>query len=421
MRLGRQPQRLRRPAAAVLLRPSRGSRLSSRPFATSGSGTAEKEKRVVGLAWDLETTGFPPNCEIVQIAVTCADWDDEPHSSFVRYIMPTCKVQRGAFEIHGISKKLLVEKGAVSLAEVVGELTVWLDSTFDDDRRFVWAAHNGKVFDLPVVRRCCAAAGVALPRGLEESANTVDTLTLGRALSAEVCPDGASLGALFQQATGTPLEGAHDALADAKALAKVWVWLVQDQSADPRSAVFEDYLACVYTDVQSKMAAAGNAAAPRKRRSAEELGLDELQSLSGLGPKIDTQLRELGINTVTELVDTIAKARRAGESVTVFAWLKSHLKAHAGALAKLRDALAAPAEREEETPAAALGLAAAVEEVWRTRQEWGPSGLTGLQGKDEADEAALWCALVTQRTNAQHGQTFSEIEVLECLSKLIAT
>ena len=71
------------------------------------------------------------------------------------------------------------------------------------------------------------------------------------------------------------------------------------------------------------------------------------------------------------------------------------------------------------------GLAAVVEEVWKTRHEWGPPmGLTGLQGRDNEDEAALWCALVTQRANAHHGQrtvvkrSFSEVEVLECLVQL---
>ena len=58
-------------------RPPSLSLAHDRRFATSPA-----VPRAVGLAWDLETTGYQP-CDIVQIAVTCADWDDEPHSSFV--------------------------------------------------------------------------------------------------------------------------------------------------------------------------------------------------------------------------------------------------------------------------------------------------------------------------------------------------
>ena len=82
-----------------------------------------------------------------------------------------------------------------------------------------------------------------------------------------------------------------------------------------------------------------------------------------------------------------------------------------------------------------VGLAAVVQEVWRTRHEWGPAGLSGLTGRDDQEDAALWCALVTQRANEQYGhratadkpepdqssskgQGLHELEVFECLSRL---
>ena len=410
MWFGRQPLRSRWPAAAALPQWPRCVTFiwhCHRPFATSAAGGTEKrdgeagrrsgtEKRAVGLAWDLETTGFQP-CEIVQIAVTCADWDAEPHSSFVRFVMPTrYNIQRQAAAVHGITKTLLAEKGAALLPVMLGELAEWLDSTFGADRRFVWAAHNGQTFDLPVLRKCCAAAGAPLPRGLEESAHTVDTLPLARqVLSTDALKNGANLSALFQQATGTPLADAHDALIDAKALAKVWLWLVQHQSADPRSAVFEDYLACIHMDGPAlKPGACGRKTTTqkkkkkkkKKKKSAEEMWPDELQSLAGLGPVIEAQLRELGVDTVTELRDTIAKAGLES-GVTPYDWLKSHLKAHPGALSKIRDALAEETVSEckaEETPAATAAVRVGViEEVWKTRYEWGPKGLAGLKGRDD--------------------------------------
>lgn len=177
--------------------------------------------RAVGLAWDLETTGYQP-CEIVQIAVTCADWDDEPHSSFVRYVMPSVAIDPRAEKVHGISIPLLVEQRAQSLAVVLTELASWLDSTFGPERRLVWAAHNGKAFDQPVLRKAAAAAGCAIPRGLEASAHTVDTLLLARrTLQSDSAVGSHKLSDLYRLAAGRSLVSAHDALADAKAVATV--------------------------------------------------------------------------------------------------------------------------------------------------------------------------------------------------------
>ena len=177
--------------------------------------------RAVGLAWDVETTGLPP-CDIVQIAVTCTDREDEPYSSFVRYVLPSMPIHPDAERIHGISMDLLVESQARSLAVVLTELASWLDSTFGPERRLVWAAHNGKAFDEKVLRKSAAAAGCAMPRGLESSAHTVDTLHLARgALKADEAIQSHTLANLYQLAAGTALDGEHDALADAKAVATV--------------------------------------------------------------------------------------------------------------------------------------------------------------------------------------------------------
>jgi DNA polymerase III epsilon subunit-like protein len=177
--------------------------------------------RAVGLAWDLETTGYQP-CDIVQIAVTCADWDDEPYSSFVRHVMPSRPIDPRAERIHGISMDLLTEVQAESIDVVLAELTSWLDHTFGPERRLVWAGHNSGTFDLPVLRKCTLAAGCSMPRGLEESAHTVDTLRLARhTLKSDEDVSSHTLEDMYRLATGMPLTDAHDALCDAKAVAAV--------------------------------------------------------------------------------------------------------------------------------------------------------------------------------------------------------
>lgn len=196
---------------------SRGHWQRSRWFCSK----SDTPPRAVGLAWDVETTGYQP-CEIVQIAVTCADWDDEPYSSFVRYVMPSVPIDPRAQKIHGISMELLLEQRAQTLEHVLSQLAGWLDSTFGSSRRLVWAAHNGNTFDIPVLRKCVAMEGCKMPRGLEPSAYTVDTLQLARStLRAKGTIRSYALRDLYQLATGTPLVGAHDAHADAKAVATV--------------------------------------------------------------------------------------------------------------------------------------------------------------------------------------------------------
>ena len=54
-------------------------------------------------------------------------------------------------------------------------------------------------------------------------------------LSVDYRYDSHKLGCLYHSAAGVPLDGAHDALADADALATVWKWLIEEKAADPRA------------------------------------------------------------------------------------------------------------------------------------------------------------------------------------------
>eukprot|EP01045_Picozoa_sp_COSAG04_P008388 COSAG04_NODE_463_length_13963_cov_7.207588_7_plen_584_part_00 len=303
--------------------------------------------RVVGLAWDLETTGLHKDAEIVQLAVKCADWDDPEYSSFVRYVMPRGKITRQAEDCHGISLELLRRERAQPLAVVLAELAEWLDLNFGPQRRLVWGGHNVKIFDLPRLRHQCEAAGCEMPRGVDE--HPVDTLQLAKACLPSSGPGGHSLGVLVEEATGAPLVGAHDALADAEACAQLWLWLVEQQQADPRSRCFEKHLEHWHTEgppATLKPARARRAA----RAPAEALPPGSLLALNGVGPAAEQALAAHGITTVNQLRCTIG----AGSRDDAKRWLRERLggSIHPGAIAKIAASALAIEPTDVTTPPA---------------------------------------------------------------------
>ena len=50
--------------------------------------------------------------------------------------------------------------GAQPLATVWRECEQWVQATFEGSRPLVWAAHNGRRFDEPILRRCVGELGV---------------------------------------------------------------------------------------------------------------------------------------------------------------------------------------------------------------------------------------------------------------------
>ena len=180
--------------------------------------------------YDFETTSADPSsAEPVQMAVMCVNSKLSNPPSFVRYVLPTCPIEPGAEAVHGISRELLIAQGAQPFPIVYRELREWLSTTFGDERPLIWTAHNGHRFDEPILRRL---VGQSLP----DHWRFYDTL-----LTAQEVVDGGlrpwgkgqfTLGRLYLDATGKPLEGAHDAVVDCSALASVWKWLViQERSA----------------------------------------------------------------------------------------------------------------------------------------------------------------------------------------------
>jgi len=189
---------------------------------------------VGGLVYDFETTSADPSsAEPVQMAVMCVNSKLPSPPSFVRFVLPMGPIEPGAEAVHGISRDLLIALGAQPFPTVYRELREWLSTTFGDERPLVWTAHNGHRFDEPILRRL---VGQSLP----DHWRFYDTL-----LAAQEVVDGGlrpwgkgqfTLGRLYLDATGRPLEGAHDAVVDCSALASVWKWLVIQQRSKQLSA-----------------------------------------------------------------------------------------------------------------------------------------------------------------------------------------
>ena len=126
------------------------------------------------------------------------------------------------------------------------------------------------------------------------SALWFDTLPLAReAFPDRRGPGSHTLGRLFSDATGGPLGGAHDALADARAVAEVWPWLVER-----RGEAWDDHLAA--------LAAPRAAAKPKRKRRAPAKAAaagpppEDIESLPGVGPYLAKQLR------AREIADRVA-------------------------------------------------------------------------------------------------------------------
>jgi DNA polymerase III epsilon subunit-like protein/predicted flap endonuclease-1-like 5' DNA nuclease len=212
------------------------------------SASSSQQEYCAALAFDLETTGLDlRTSEVVQIAIVIAN--SKRGACFVRKVLPEGPIDPGASAVHGFTRESLIADGAAPFATVWKECEDWLDETLRSSTRpLVWAAHNGKRFDFPILTRCVnhvsggTSALLRPPR-----ARFVDTLTLARESMPRRTSDGHSgsytLGSLYRAASrGASLVGAHDAMADAQALALVWRWLVEDVGADSTTRDFQNHL-----------------------------------------------------------------------------------------------------------------------------------------------------------------------------------
>lgn len=187
-------------------------------------------------AIDLETTGIDTaRSEIVEVAavrVRAGEIVDEFHSR----VRPRVPIDPGAYKVHGISADDVA-------AEPFFE-SVWptLHGFCGND---LLVAHNGYLFDFPILRRMVEALGC------ETALCTYDTLPLARELHAtsRQLPD---LARLYGISAGQ----SHHALDDTRTLARVFIRLGEDKIRRARTTALVnllDYLgvALAVTDLES--------------------------------------------------------------------------------------------------------------------------------------------------------------------------
>ena len=238
---------MRLPLSALLTLPIATRLPRRRAFCSLGATPPPTgQQYAAGLAFDLETTGLDTrSAEIVQFAIVVAN--SQRGAKFSRLVLPEGDIDPGAAAVHGFTREVLLDRGARPFAEVWEECEGWLRETLGETRPLVWAAHNGDAFDKPILSRCVRELGGGTSALLSSPrAAFVDTLQLARRALPKRRhsmpykpgrPGPYTLGSLYQSAMpdGASLEGAHDALVDAEALAAVWKWLIAEQGADKLS------------------------------------------------------------------------------------------------------------------------------------------------------------------------------------------
>ena len=179
----------------------------------------------VALALDIETCGYRKSRSIWQLAVVVANSDYRPTPSFEALVRPPASALRakGKFAL----PKHVDLSTARPFADVWHELEAWLDQNVQADlRRVVWAAHNGRTFDFPIIEKHLEAIDFKWRSNWHQH----DTLEQASSLLSRSRAYGGrlKLGDLYKLATGgSELVNAHDALEDAAALVLVWRYLAE--------------------------------------------------------------------------------------------------------------------------------------------------------------------------------------------------
>ena len=183
------------------------------------------EDAPVYVYYDFETTGPNPAVdEAVQFGAVCRG------EGFARLVRPLRRrVSPGAAAVHGLTDAKL--RGAASFAVVWAEFLVFLAPLATGARHVVFVGHNSWTFDDPLL--AAELQRHELPRPEAALASwapaprvwSADTLRAAR----RACPTGAALRltALRERFLGAGVVGAHDALADARAVADVAPFLEQ--------------------------------------------------------------------------------------------------------------------------------------------------------------------------------------------------
>lgn len=166
---------------------------------------------------DVETTGCPgsgsiynPDNRIVQLSAVGPN-----DSAFNQLVNPELHIPKASTDIHRITNSMV--RPQPSFRTVFPMFRKYVNKIAPPrSSMVVFVAHNAFGFDMLVIQKECDRAGLKVPSHW----HFYDTLPIYR----RVLPPEQSkrLGDLYQRAFGTGLEGAHDALADSKALKRLF-------------------------------------------------------------------------------------------------------------------------------------------------------------------------------------------------------
>lgn len=124
-----------------------------------------------------------------------------------------------AYNVHHIDSRMLDSEGAPSQADAFRRLVAFVAEQARHGTT-VLVAHNGYSCDFKFLYSTLARLQLQLPAN---AMHFVDTLRVARAVAWESRPSNFRLGTLYKLATGRELRSAHDAFADTRALAAVFV------------------------------------------------------------------------------------------------------------------------------------------------------------------------------------------------------
>ncbi|MEW8547077.1 MAG: 3'-5' exonuclease [Candidatus Thiodiazotropha sp.] len=173
------------------------------------------------IYYDTETTGLGETAEITQLSAYFNSED-----SFSYYVMPKGDISRRASDVTGLSiiadnsgtRRMYLnnqEVQTVDLATCLAEFNGWLRSVPGDIKLLI--AHNGKIFDMPLLIRSFHTCSLQDEFCLSVS-GFVDTLPILRKLLPR--RNSYKLTALHEDIIGEPFQS-HNAIADVQALSAV--------------------------------------------------------------------------------------------------------------------------------------------------------------------------------------------------------
>lgn len=184
------------------------------------------------VAFDLETTGLDKEHDRIIEWGAVKEWPDGRREEFNYRIKPAVPVSPSAERIHGISNEALAH--CPPLGEVAPEIATVLEGSDV-------VGHNLRAFDMPFLRNELARHKLD---GALTGARIVDTLRTFRKMVPKGEVDNHRLGTAYKYYFDKPLDGAHGALADARASLEILHAQVKTHPSLPNTvealAVLED-------------------------------------------------------------------------------------------------------------------------------------------------------------------------------------